>query len=156
MARSKVDGAQFGLLVSGAVVKLKVPEAANVAEVFVREGPISYTRDGTDPSRSRGHNAYAGGTIYLNSRDECNKFETSRASDIDGLVDVEYFTEPAGVLQVDRGNSLQYSSGQVGRASTSVSYETPLPVDIVGLMPLMDEIKSLLGHILEATEEISS
>jgi len=91
MARSPVSGAQYGLAVSTSVVTLTVPDAANKAEIMVRGDSVAFTRDGTDPTASKGIQANVQDVIMLESRDECVKFETIRVTG-NATLDVEYFT----------------------------------------------------------------
>ena len=94
-SRSTAGGAQYALAVSSTVVTLTVPDAAMTAEMFVRTGPVVFTRDGTDPTATKGFQANVGDIIVLSSRDELDKFEVIRES-IDATVDVEYFTDVSG------------------------------------------------------------
>jgi hypothetical protein len=98
-SRSRVDGAQFGLSVtSGAVVTLTPPAiatGATVAELFVRTAPVTFTRDGTNPTATLGFEASAGDVIRLNSRDEVDRFKTIAVSTT-ATLDVEYFTDVSG------------------------------------------------------------
>ena len=93
--RSSVSGAQFGLAVSSAVVALTIPNAANIAQMYVRTNAVVFTRDDTDPTSTAGIQANAGDIILLNSRDELDKFKAIRES-ADATLDVEYFTDLAG------------------------------------------------------------
>lgn len=96
-SRSTAGGAQYGLAVSSGsgVVTLTVPDAANVAQIYVRTASVVFTRDGTNPTSTKGIQADATDIILLNSRDELDKFKVIRAS-VDATLDVEYFTELAG------------------------------------------------------------
>ncbi len=95
-SRSKVTGAQFGLSVtSAAVVTLTVPNAAMVAEIYVRTAPVVFTRDGTDPTATKGFQADSGDIIVLNSRDELDKFKVIAVSTT-ATLDVEYFLDVSG------------------------------------------------------------
>ena len=94
-SRSHVDSAQFALAVSSSVVTLTVPDAAMVAEIYVRTAPVVFTRDGTDPTATKGTQADVGDIIVLNSRDELDKFEVIRQSS-DATIDVEYFSDVSG------------------------------------------------------------
>lgn len=94
-SRSTVTGAEFALAVSTAVVTLTVPNAAMVAEIYVRSNAVVFTRDGTDPTSTKGFQANADDIILLNSRDELDKFEVIRES-ADATLDVEYFTDISG------------------------------------------------------------
>jgi len=95
-SRSTAGGAQFGLSVTSAtVVILTVPNAAMVAEIYVRTAPVVETRDGTDPTSTAGWQWNAGATIYLNSRDELDKFKVI-AVGTTATLDVEYFTDVSG------------------------------------------------------------
>ena len=94
-SRSPVTGAQYALAVSSTVVTLTVPDAANVAEIYVRTAAVVFTRDGTDPTATKGIQANVGDIIVLNSRAELDKFEVIRQS-VDATIDVEYFTDVSG------------------------------------------------------------
>lgn len=94
--RSKVTGAQFGLSVtSGTVVTLTVPAAAMCGEAFVRTASVVFTREGTDPTATKGTQANPGDIILLNSRDELDKFEVIAVS-ATATLDVEYFSDLSG------------------------------------------------------------
>ena len=94
--RSSVSGAQFNLAVtSGAVVTLTVPDAAMTATMAVRTAPLVYTRDGTDPTATKGTQVDDGDIILLNSRDELDKFKVI-AVGTTATLDVEYFTDVSG------------------------------------------------------------
>jgi len=94
--RSTVAGAQFALSVtSGTVVTLTKPDAANVAQIYVRTAPVVFTRDGTDPTATQGIQANVGDIICLNSTDEVSKFKTIAVSTTAAL-DCEFFTNLAG------------------------------------------------------------
>jgi len=95
-SRSKVTGAQYALSVtSGTVVTLTVPDAAMVAEIYVRTAPVVFTRDGTAPTATKGIQANVGDIILLNSRDELDRFEVIAVSTTAAL-DVEYFSDISG------------------------------------------------------------
>ena len=154
MARSKVAGAQFGFVIPANVVKLTVPDAANAAEVFVHSGTFAYTRDGTNPSRNRGQPGYPGNRVYLNSEAECKAFEACRSTDEDALVDVEYFTEPPYMIQMEPGQALQFDAG--GVVQQTVSSVSPLPVDIAGLTSIMTRVWDELRANTQAVRQITS
>ena len=89
-------GAQFGLSVTSAtVVTLTVPDAAMVAELYVRTAPVVFTRDGTAPTATLGIQADAGDIIMLNSRAELDNFKVIAVSTT-ATMDVEYFTDISG------------------------------------------------------------
>jgi hypothetical protein len=95
-SRSKVTPAQFGLSVTSAtVVTLTVPNAAMVAEIYVRTAPVVFTRDGTAPTATQGIQANVGDIIILNSRDELDSFKVIAVSTT-ATMDVEYFTDVSG------------------------------------------------------------
>ena len=95
-SRSKVTGAQYALAVtSGAVVTLTVPDAAMVAEIYVRTAPVVFTRDGTDPTATQGIQADAKDIIVLNSRDELDNFKVIAVS-TSATLDCEYFSDISG------------------------------------------------------------
>lgn len=95
-SRSRVTGAQFALSVTSAtVVTLTVPKAAMVAELYVRTASVVFTRDGTDPTATKGIQADAGDIILLNSRDELDKFKVIAVSTTASL-DCEYFSDVSG------------------------------------------------------------
>jgi len=95
-SRSTAKGAQFGLSVtSGTVVTLTVPDAAMTAEVFVRTAPVVFTRDGTDPTATKGIQANTEDIIVLNSRSELDKFKVIAVSTT-ATLDCEYFTDLSG------------------------------------------------------------
>ncbi len=95
-SRSKVTGAQFGLSVtSSTVVTLTVPDAAMCAEIYVRTASVVFTRDGTDPTATKGVQADIGDVIMLNSRAELDNFKCIAVSTTLTL-DVEYFTDISG------------------------------------------------------------
>jgi len=97
-SRSSVSGAQFGLSIAGSVVSLTPPArgtGANVAEIYVRTAPIVFTRDGTDPTATKGIQAEIGDIILLNSRDEVDKFKAIRVS-ASATLDIDYFTDISG------------------------------------------------------------
>lgn len=95
-SRSPVDGAQYALSVtSGTVVTLTVPDAAMVAEIYVRTASVVETRDGTDPTASKGVQWDPADIIYLNSRAECDDFKIIAVS-ASATLDVEYFTDVSG------------------------------------------------------------
>jgi len=97
-SRSSVSGAQFGLSIAGSVVTLTPPAigtGANVAEIYVRTAAIVFTRDGTDPTSTKGIQAEIGDIILLNSRDEVDKFKAIRVS-ASATVDAEYWTDISG------------------------------------------------------------
>ena len=95
-SRSSAGGAQYGLSVtSAAVVTLTVPNAGNVAQIYVRTAPVTFTRDGTNPTATLGTQANAGEDIPLNSRDELDKFKVIAVS-ATATLDVEYFTDISG------------------------------------------------------------
>ena len=89
-------GAQFGLSVtSGTVVTLTVPSSANCAEIYVRTASVVFTRDGTDPTATKGTQADATDIIMLNSRAELDNFKCIAVS-ATLTMDVEYFTDISG------------------------------------------------------------
>ncbi len=94
-SRSTAGGAQYGLAVSSTVVTLTRPAAANCAEVYVRGNSVVFTRDGTDPTATKGIQANVDDIIVLNSTDEIIKFEVIRQS-ANATLDVEYFTDVSG------------------------------------------------------------
>lgn len=95
-SRSPVAGAQFGLSVtSGAVVTLTVPDAAMVAEIYVRTASVVFTRDGTAPTATKGIQADTNDIIVLNSRAELDAFKVIAVS-TSATLDVEYFTDISG------------------------------------------------------------
>mgnify|MGYP001619278336 CR=1 FL=1 len=95
-SRSKVTGAQYGLSVTSAtVVTLTVPAAAMCAEIYVRTASVVFTRDGTDPTSTKGIQADPGDIILLNSRDELDRFEVIAVSAA-ATLDVEFFTDISG------------------------------------------------------------
>ncbi len=95
-SRSRVTGAQFALAVtSGKVVTLTVPNAAMVAEIYVRTASVVFTRDGTDPTATKGIQADVGDIILLNSRDELDKFKVIAVS-TSATLDIEYFSDVSG------------------------------------------------------------
>ncbi len=95
-SRSRVTGAQFALAVtSGTVVTLTVPNAAMVAEIYVRTASVVFTRDGTDPTATKGIQADVGDIILLNSRDELDKFKVIAVS-TSATLDIEYFSDVSG------------------------------------------------------------
>lgn|SRR3990167_6968521 len=94
-SRSSAGGAQFGLAVSSSVVTLTVPDAAFVAEITVRTAGVVFTRDGTDPTATKGTPAYVDDIILLNSREELEGFKVIRQG-ADATLDVEYFTDLSG------------------------------------------------------------
>jgi len=95
--RSSVAGAQFNLAVTSAsVVALTVPDAANIAQMYVRTAPVVFTRNGTDPTATKGMEAGVGDIIALNSRDELDKFKVIAVSTSGELDDIEFFTDLAG------------------------------------------------------------
>ena len=95
-SRSTSGGAQFGLAVAATVVTLTVPDAAMTAEIYVRTAPLVFTRDGTDPTSTKGIQADVGDTIVLKSRDECDKWKGIEQTSTDSAVDVEYYTDISG------------------------------------------------------------
>ena len=95
-SRGEAGGAQFGLSVAGSVVRLIVPAEAAVAEIFVRTAAVNFTREGTDPTTTRGFTAYPDDIIILNSRSEIEQVEMLRATGTSATVDVEYFTDISG------------------------------------------------------------
>ena len=95
-SRSTAGGAQFGLAVAATVVTLTVPDVAMVAEIVVRTAPLVFTTDGTDPTSTAGTPAKVGDIIYLNSRDECDKWKGIEETATDSAIDVEYFTDVSG------------------------------------------------------------
>lgn len=95
-SRSTGGTAQFGLSVAATVVTLTVPAVAMVAEIYVRTAPIVFTRDGTDPTATKGFQANVQDIIVLNSRDELDKFKAIRQGSTSATVDVEYFTDVSG------------------------------------------------------------
>jgi hypothetical protein len=95
-SRSTAGGAQFGLAVAGTVVTLTVPDAAMAAELYVRTAPLVFTRDGTDPTSTKGIQANVGDLIVLNSRDECDKWKGIEQTSTDSSMDVEYWTDISG------------------------------------------------------------
>ena len=94
-SRSKVTGAQYALAVSSSVVTLTVPNAAMCAEIYVRTASVVFTRDGTDPTSTKGVQADPGDIILLNSRDELDRFEVIRQG-ADATLDIEYWTDISG------------------------------------------------------------
>jgi hypothetical protein len=67
-----------------------------VAELYVRTAPVVFTRDGTDPTATKGVQANVGDIIILNSRDALDRFEVIRKSGTDAALDIEYFTDVSG------------------------------------------------------------
>ena len=94
--RESVAGAQYGLSIGAAVVRLTVPPDAQAGEIYVRTASIVFTRDGTDPTATQGFQADASDIIMLNSRNELEKFEAIRQGGVSATGDVEYFTKVAG------------------------------------------------------------
>ena|SRR3990167_6529455 len=89
-------GAQFGLSVTSAtVVTLTVPAGAMCAEIYVRTAPVVFTRDGTDPTATKGTQADPADIILLNSRAELDNFKAIAVSTT-ATLDVEYFTDISG------------------------------------------------------------
>jgi len=66
-----------------------------VAEIYVRTAPVVFTRDGTDPTATKGVQADVGDTIVLNSRNELDKFKVIAVSTTAAL-DIEYYTDVSG------------------------------------------------------------
>lgn len=94
-SRVRVKGAQYGLDIGASAVRLNVPELANVAEVYVHTADISFTRDGTTPTATKGFIAHDDDIIHLNSRDELDRFQAIRVTG-SATVDVEFFTDVSG------------------------------------------------------------
>lgn len=95
-SRSAIPGAQFGLSVtSAAVVTLTRPTRANVAEIYVRTASVVFTRDGTNPTATKGIQADPGDIILLNSQDEVTDFKVIAVS-TSATLDIEYFTDVSG------------------------------------------------------------
>lgn len=98
-SRSSVAGAQFALVIDSTVRTLTPPNikaGANVAEIFVRTASLVFTRDGTDPTATKGIQANVGDIILLNSRHEVENWKGIEATSTDSAVDVEYFTDISG------------------------------------------------------------
>lgn len=89
-------GSQYGLAVAGTAVNLTVPNAAMVAEIYVRTAPVVFTRSGTAATATAGFQANAGDIVMLNSRAELDRFSVIRASGVSATVDVEYFSDLSG------------------------------------------------------------
>ena len=99
-SRSPIPGAsQYGVTVDSSVdtasADLTVPDAAMVAEIYVRTSALVFTRDGTNPSSTAGFQADPTDMIMLRSRAELDGFEWTRES-ADGTFDIEYFTDISG------------------------------------------------------------
>jgi hypothetical protein len=94
-SRSTAGGAQFALAVSSSVVTLTVPDTAMTADISVRGASVVFTRDGTDPTSTKGTQANVNDPVELKSRDELDKFKVIRVSG-DATLDVEYFTDISG------------------------------------------------------------
>jgi len=97
-SRHSVAGAQFGLTISSSVISLTVPDVkkgAFVAEIFVRDAAINFTREGTAPTTTKGTTAYPDDIILLNSQHEINNVKMI-ATGSDASVDVEYFSDISG------------------------------------------------------------
>lgn len=98
-SRSPVTGAQFALAIDATVRTLTPPGIATgaaVAEIFVRTAPLVFTRDGTDPTATKGIQANVGDIILLNSRAEIDAWKGIEATATDSAVDVEYFSDVSG------------------------------------------------------------
>lgn len=95
LSKSTVAGAQFALPVSSSVVTLTVPDSAMVAEIYVRTNSVVFTRNGTDPTSTKGIQANDTEIILLNSRSELDKFKVIRQS-ADATLDIEYFSDLSG------------------------------------------------------------
>ena len=89
--RSTVGSAQFGLAVSASTT-LTVPTKAGCAEIYVRTADITFTRDGTTPTATKGTVAHADDIIYLHTYDEAKGFTAINVAAA-ATLDVEYFTE---------------------------------------------------------------
>ena len=98
-SRSPIAGAQFGLAVDATVTTLTPPNIATgaaVAEIYVRTAPLVFTRDGTDPTSTRGIQANVGDIILLNSRAELDSWKGIEQTATDSAIDVEYFSDVSG------------------------------------------------------------
>tara|TARA_Y100000310_G_scaffold294717_1_gene325405 strand:+ start:1660 stop:1851 length:192 start_codon:yes stop_codon:yes gene_type:complete len=63
--------------------------------MYVRSNSVVFTRDGTNPTSTKGFQVDVGDIILLNSQDELNRFKVIRES-ADATLDVEYFTDVSG------------------------------------------------------------
>lgn len=86
-------GAQYALSVGASVVTLTIPDSANACFINVKDSPIRFTFDGTDPTATNGFKGEVGDVVKLESRDEMRLLEMIRESGT-ATVDVNYWTEP--------------------------------------------------------------
>jgi len=95
-SRVAVTPSQYALAVtSSAIVRLSPPLNANTAEIYVRTAPVVFTRDGEDPTATKGIQANVGDIILLTSRSEVELFEVIAVSTTAAL-DTAYFTDISG------------------------------------------------------------
>ena len=75
-----------------------VPNAANYGEGYVRTNSIVETRDGTDPTTTKGKEWSAGDLIILRSKDELDGFKVIREdASSAATIDVEYWNKQPGM-----------------------------------------------------------
>ena len=75
-----------------------VPNAANYGEGYVRTNSIVETRDGTDPTTTKGKEWAAGDIIVLRSKDELDGFKVIRENASNAAtIDVEYWNKQPGM-----------------------------------------------------------
>ena len=75
-----------------------VPDSANYSEGYVRTNSVVETRDGTDPTTTKGMQWSAGDLIVLRSRDEVTGFKVIRKNASNAAtVDFQYWNKIPGV-----------------------------------------------------------
>jgi len=83
---------------SSATALAAVPDSANYGEGYVRTNAIVETRDGTDPTNTKGKQWAAGDLIILRSRDELTGFKVIRENASNAAtIDVEYWNKAPGM-----------------------------------------------------------
>ncbi len=84
--------------VTDSATSLTVPDTANYAEGYVRTNSVVETRDGTDPTTTKGTQWAAGDTIALRSRDEVTGFQVIRENASNAAtIDFQFFNKVPGM-----------------------------------------------------------
>ncbi len=79
------------LVVDDTVRKLTVPTDARYAKITVRDEPIRYRDDGTNPSSTVGMLVKAGEKIILTSREQLEAFRAIRDGLTSGNLEILYY-----------------------------------------------------------------
>ena len=82
---------QDALAVGATSVALTVPDTADRAEIYVRDKSVVFSRNGNDPTATRGMQANVGDIIVIDSHLQLVMLRFIRQGASNGALDVEYY-----------------------------------------------------------------